>query len=66
MGGFTARTVSAPQALVRMVGAGTEITERAHSTFFCAPSGAATVVANFSHRRGVLQKDGVEARSDCK
>lgn len=46
-------TISAPQALVRMVGAGTEITERAHSTFFRAPSGADTVVENFSHYCGV-------------
>lgn len=34
VGGFTARTESAPQALVCMVGATSEIAERAHSTFF--------------------------------
>lgn len=64
VGGFTIRTISAPQALMRMVGAGTEITERVHSTFFRAPSGTATVVENFSHRCGVLQKDRVEAWSN--
>lgn len=66
VGGFTARTVSAPEALVLLVGAGIEITERANSTFFCTPSGAATAVVNFSLCRGVVQQDGAEARSNCK
>lgn len=54
------------RALVRVVGAGTRITERAHSTFFRAPSGAATALANFLHRLAVLQQDGVKAQSDGK
>lgn len=48
VGGFRVRTESAPQALVCTVGARSEMTERAHSTFFCAPSGATSVGANFS------------------
>lgn len=48
VGGFTARTESAPQALVSLVGARSEITERAHFTFFSAPSGSTSVGANFS------------------
>lgn len=47
VGGLPTLTVSAPEALVRMAGAGSEIAERAHSTFSCAPSGAATVLASF-------------------
>lgn len=48
VGGFTARTDSAPQALVSLVGARSETAERAHNTFSCAPSGATSVGANFS------------------
>lgn len=48
VGGFTARTDSAPQALVSLVGARSETAERAHYTFSCAPSGATSVGANFS------------------
>lgn len=59
VGGFTIRTISAPRALMCVVGAGTKITERAHSTFLIAPSGAAAVVANLSHGGGVLQQDAV-------
>lgn len=66
VGGFTIRTISAPQAPMCMVGAGTEITERAHSTFLCAPPGAATVVGNFSLRRGVLQLDTVKTTVKSK
>lgn len=59
VGGFTIRTISAPRALMCVVGAGTKITERAHSTFLIAPSGAAVVVANLSHCEGVLWQDAV-------
>lgn len=59
VGGFTIRTISAPRALMCVVGAGTKITERAHSTFLIAPSGAAVVVANLSHCGGVLWQDAV-------